>query len=434
MAPTGGSNESMAEKGLVVVLFYRTEDVAPAKFIWLLVLFCLLHVTALTLNSTICYVMVRSKCLKKNLSNVFIFHLSIADLIFRLFAAPLEVVSSLPSTKDGTLLCKASNFVSSTCSTAVFMSLVVIASDRHDKLVNPMKNLKTDRKVRAPLLAVWLYSAICSVSFLFTIESRYITELPEATGWKFSDCGNCSVVRVCDLPRDFAGQISSTLYFVLAFVAPLAAITVLYAKIVASLEHRRRQVNCAKTAMQSKRKATRMMLLVLAGFVLTWGPGIILRMLRSYGLFRDMHFEQILTLYMLAETARFFSSLVNPLIYAYYSPQFRQHFISLCSCLSRAARSGESSGQATQSLEMQRTWLTWHEITLAIISRRKFCDHAITALTLFRTLQKTLNARMRSPKIRAQFFKAWTLSFPRSKSYIFPAFSREMYKWGSENW
>lgn len=353
-------SNSTSEKGIsssgVILLYWRTKEETIAAFASLVAFICFLIVSGLAINTFVCYVMIRSKRLQRNLSNMFIFHLSFTDLVFRVLVAPLELYSAFPSTTDASALCKFSTFISATCSTAVFMSLVVIAVDRYFNIVHPLKSRKDKTKPAIVVLVVWMYSMVSSMPFLFTARSRYYTELPEAQGLELRSltCEGCSIPKMCDLPQDWSGQVSSTWYFVLAFLLPLGIMAVLYTKIVMSLWRRSRHGVAAKTAARSKGKAVRMLIAVLVGFAFTWGPGMLLSMMRSYGLFHESHFNVILITTMLTETTKYCSSLVNPLIYAFYNSTFRKDLVNVC-CGGCTCTRNTAYNSSTEMKEIRRS-------------------------------------------------------------------------------
>lgn len=93
------------------------------------VVYCLIAL-GIVLNTAVSVLMLRNKVVGKNVSNFFIFHLSVVDLVFRvLVTAPLVYMTVGSSIENITIACKGTFFVSAMCGCATFVSLVLIALD-----------------------------------------------------------------------------------------------------------------------------------------------------------------------------------------------------------------------------------------------------------------------------------------------------------------
>ena len=171
---------------------------------------------------------------------------------------------------------------------------------------------------------VWLYATIVSIPAVVSVRSISINELPEAEGM---ECKTCSDKRICDTPQNAIGQVSTTSYFVFAFLVPLILIFVLYTKIVIVLHRRRNNGMMHKVAARSKSKAVRMLILAVIGYALSLGPGALLAMLRSYGNLNNTSFYQKFAVSWMVEIVQLTSSLGNPIIYAYYNGDFRKELV-----------------------------------------------------------------------------------------------------------
>ena len=210
---------------------------------------------------------------------------------------------------------------------ATFISLAAIAADRYQNIVYPMKALKSRRKTfHLFFFFVWLYATIVSIPGVVSVRSISISELPEAEGM---DCKTCSDKRICDMPQNIIGQVSTTSYFVFAFLFPLTSIFVLYTRIVLVLHRRRNNGMMHKVAARSKSKAVRMLVLAVIGYALSLGPGALLAMLRSYGNLSNTSFYQKFAVSWMVEIVLLTSSLGNPIIYAYYNGDFRKELAKL---------------------------------------------------------------------------------------------------------
>ena len=206
--------------------------------------------------------MVRKKRYQRNGSNFFIMHLSVMELMitYRFLVFPIMVFFAVITSRIKSVQCKAMPFFSETCASAIFVSLVAIATDRYQSIVHPLKTLKSKRKPALLVCLVWLYAVIVSCPSVISVKSISLLEIPEARGMS---CEDCADKRLCDTPQTALGQSSTTLYLLLAFFVPLVVIFVLYTKIVIFLHTRSYNGMMNKLAARSKTKAVRMLIVIV---------------------------------------------------------------------------------------------------------------------------------------------------------------------------
>lgn len=287
----------------------------------------------IVINATVCGIMLRNKCVLKNLSNFFVFHLSAVDLIFRLLTVgPFIYLSTVFTTGEAKIPCKLFHFFSATCGAAFFVTLVVISVDVYRDAASPLKGLMKRRTPFLVVFGVWLYAFICSGPVMYSAQSVFYTEIPEATPNVTEELRNCSVPKLCDFLRNWGGQLSSTLYFVMAFLAPLLVMVTLFLITYIYLHRDHSNGTISNETANAKRKVTRMLSVLSLGVVICWGPSVFISMLRSYDVLNDAPSDVVLILAIAAELMKFMNSLFNPLIFAYYIPSFKKDWFGFCSC------------------------------------------------------------------------------------------------------
>ncbi|XP_078378096.1 pyroglutamylated RF-amide peptide receptor-like [Oculina patagonica] len=316
---------SISGRGSTLLLI-RSYEEARIVFIVILSIKLLVIMSGIIVNAAICYVMLRGKRYKRNSSNFFITHLSVVELVCRLLVFPVMIYFTVPSSEIEPFQCKTITFFAKTSASAIFVSLVAIAADRHQNILHPLKVLQSKRKPFLLVCLVWLYAAIVSCPFVLSADSISVLEIPEARGMA---CKDCADKKLCDIRQNPLGQSSATLYFLLAFVVPLAVIFALYTKVAIFLHHRGNNREMHKVAAKSKSKAVRMLIVTVFGYVLSLGPAVVHAMLRSYGVLNSTSFDVMLLVSWMVEFATYSSSLGNPLIYAYYNGDFQKEMIRL---------------------------------------------------------------------------------------------------------
>ena len=128
------------------------------------------------------------------------------------------------------------------------------------------------------------------------------------------------------------------MYLVFFFLVLVLVISTVYLRIVICLSKRAKDHRVQNAATKSKLKAVRMLVLMVLGFVLCWGPTNVLSTLRSYHLLDQESFNVIAVVTMVAEILMYCSSVINPLLYGYYNGDFRRQVFrscgnSSCSCI-----------------------------------------------------------------------------------------------------
>ena len=272
-------------------------------------------------NFFVCLIMTRRKLVGKNLSNFYIFHLSMAEVIYRFTTA---VVRIFTSRLDFRLLthgeCKAMEFFPyATCAT-VFFLLAGIAMDRKNHIVNPLQNLGLTGHRKKRIVSIWLLSVAISFPIIF---GAYVNPLVMRIKRQDNSSEPISITPafLCVLPRrSFASKISFTIYFFLAFVAPLSIITTSYWKIFIFLRNRATKRVMSPCYIRSKYNALRMLVSIVVSFLFSWGPFMFLELAKVYGAkvrFGHINVKQIVVSISLT------SSVIHPVLYSFGNANFR---------------------------------------------------------------------------------------------------------------
>ncbi|XP_068691218.1 neuropeptide FF receptor 2-like [Montipora foliosa] len=315
----GLQNVSTFDQEHVIIDLVRSKKAAPASFGIMLAIGTLLILLGIVVNVAICVVMLRGKRFKKNNSNFFILHLSVTELVIRLLIFPVVMYSLITTSEMGILQCKLLTLLTTSFGSAIFVSLLAIAFDRYQNIANPMMTLKSRRKPVQTIFLVWLYAVIVSVPTVIGVKSIPIQDIPEGNGMV---CETCRW-NICDIPQDTLGRFSTVWYFAFAYFAPLVIILTFYTKVAIVLYHRDTNGTLHKVAARSKYKAMRMLVITVAGYVFSFGPDVLLDIMRSFGVFDGASFGVVSTFTVTAELLVYTSSLLNPLIFAYYNRAFR---------------------------------------------------------------------------------------------------------------
>ena len=272
-------------------------------------------------NLFVGFIMTRRKLVGKNLSNFYIFHLSMAEVIYRSMTAVLRIFTSVI---DFRLLshneCKAMEFFRhATCAT-VFFLLAGIAMDRKNHIVNPLRNLGLTGHRKKRIASIWLFSVVISFPIIFGAHvNPFVTRIIRQDN--SSKPISMTPAFICALPRrSFASKISFSIYFFFAFVAPLSIITTSYWKIFIFLRNRATKRSMSPCYIRTKYNALRMLVSIVVSFLFSWGPFMFLELAKVYGAkvsFRDISVKQIVVSISLT------SSVIHPVLYSFGNANFR---------------------------------------------------------------------------------------------------------------
>ena len=321
-------NNRTAENNTLEFEGLSLESFAYASFLAFLILFVLGGV----LDIFVIFVMVRSGQLRKNISSFLIFHLSFTHLLFHVVFT--MTIPAGPLRKSSATMCKVSAFIEHACPAAIFSTLAAIAWDRHKNILQPFKSLvvRTYKSYLLLVAAIWTNAVISSASFLnsATVQTETNCRIENNTQQK------CEEYKICDTPIDWKIQTSETVYFLMAFFIPLSYMTVAYTRIAIRLWKRNKNGMIHSAVAKHKTKSIRLLLIAVLGFVVCWGPSVLLNFLAQFQVPDDLSFEtQVMFDILFQFIGPASSSCINMAIYAFLSPEFRKNCVKFgCCCCS----------------------------------------------------------------------------------------------------
>ena len=78
---------------------------------------------------------------------------------------------------------------------------------------------------------------------------------------------------------------------------------------------------------ENKKRVTRMIVVVIIAFTFCWTPLQIVLVLKAFGKYDDHRLESLVILQIFVQCLAYSNSCLNPLLYAFFSPNFRSAFI-----------------------------------------------------------------------------------------------------------
>lgn len=291
-------------------------DAWTAFFAAMYTLICL---AGLIGNALVIFVVLRYTKMK-TVTNMYILNLAVADLCFLVGLPFLIVTLLLRSWVFGNLACKMFYIATSiNWFTSVF-TLAVMSADRYVAICHAIWSIK----YRTPLVSRVVCVAVWCVSLLVMLPIMlYATTVHGANGK-----ASCTIIWPGGQP--IPADIAFIWYgLLLGFAIPVALIIVFYTLVVVRL----RSVGPKKKSKEKKkshRKVTKMVLTIIAVYVVCWLPYWIFQVTLTFG--SDEMPPWAFKLFQIITMMSYANSMLNPLLYAFLSENFRKAFEQAFHC------------------------------------------------------------------------------------------------------
>ena len=82
---------------------------------------------------------------------------------------------------------------------------------------------------------------------------------------------------------------------------------------------------------ENKKRVTRMIIAVIIVFTVCWMPWQIILVLRAFGKYYDHLYDSLVIFQIITQCLAYSNSCLNPLLYAFFSPNFRAAFVQALS-------------------------------------------------------------------------------------------------------
>lgn len=298
------------------------EEVTPAMSPLMTIIFYCLYATIFSLSFVgntfaliTCY-----KTYKATTSVLlcFIASLASADLMFTL----LSIFDLIAFTGDGDWfggnpVCKIQSFLIEACYTVSILTLVAISRERLKAVSSPVlaRAQRTTQRTVIPVI-IWVVGIATCTPLL---HAYYIKEN--------KDTGKSLCVN--ENMGDKGRQIYYAIQAGLLFLLPLGFMSWAHFRIFRLLSRHVKTTNSIMSDNREglkQRKVTKMLAVVTLVFFVCYGPFMVIRALRYFYLYNGD------VIWRLGQMLIFVQAALNPIIYCFYSKQFRFSFMDLICC------------------------------------------------------------------------------------------------------
>ncbi|XP_034544096.1 somatostatin receptor type 5-like [Notolabrus celidotus] len=320
----------------------KPESLPGVAGIFIPLIYGIVCVVGLVGNTLVIHVIV-NYTKNESVTNIYILNLAIADELFMLGLPFLAVQNALLSWPFGSLMCRVVMTVDAINQFTSIFCLTVMSVDRYLAVVHPIRSFWW----RRPRVAKAISATVWAGSFVVVLPVVVFANV-------LKDDGNCSIVW----PEPAEVWKTSFIVYtcIVGFFCPLLVICLCYLLIVIKVRSvgKRAQATSSRRR-KSERKITRMVVVVVAVFVLCWLPFYALNIVNLLvvlpGDFRGLYFFVVVLSYA--------NSCANPILYGFLSDNFKRGFRKALCGASRRVKINDRAGT-----EPQRPTEEWGGIAL----------------------------------------------------------------------
>ncbi|XP_032375007.1 opioid receptor, delta 1b [Etheostoma spectabile] len=280
-------------------------------------LYSLICVVGLLGNVLVMYGVVRYTKMK-TATNIYIFNLALADALAT-STLPFQSAKYLMSTWPfGEVLCKVVIAIDYYNMFTSIFTLTMMSVDRYIAVCHPVKALdfRTPTKAKLINICIWILSSAFGVPVMIMAVT------------KVTDKGNTACELRFPKPEKYWDTVMKICVFVFAFVVPILVITVCYGLMILRLKSVR-LLSGSKEKDRNLRRITRMVLVIVAAFIICWTPIHIFIIVKTMV---DIDRTNLLVVasWHLCIALGYTNSSLNPVLYAFLDENFKRCFRDFC--------------------------------------------------------------------------------------------------------
>ena len=262
----------------------------------------------------------------RSTTNLLILNLAFADLCFIVFCVPFTAAAyALPIWPFGEVWCKIVQFLMYVCAYASVYTLVVMSLDRYLAVVHPISSMSVRNQTNTVRILIILWVLIVAGHIPLLIDYEVVSYI-----YNDEDRSSC-VSKYSANDNYLMLKIFYASFFTFGYLLPLSLICVLYGFMLKRLLYGVVPGGSQRAeSIRSKKRVTKMVVIVVAIFALCWLPIQVVFMVQNFGYYSDE--VSYITVQMVANCLAYMNSCVNPILYAFLSDNFRRSFRKVLCC------------------------------------------------------------------------------------------------------
>uniref|UniRef100_A0A3P8S051 Mu-type opioid receptor n=1 Tax=Amphiprion percula TaxID=161767 RepID=A0A3P8S051_AMPPE len=302
-------------------------------------LYSIVCVVGLVGNVLVMYIIVRYTKMK-TATNIYIFNLALADALVT-STLPFQSVNYLMGTWPfGDMLCKTVMSIDYYNMFTSIFTLTTMSIDRYVAVCHPVKALdfRTPRNAKIVNVCNWILSSAIGLPVMF-MASTTVTR-------NIVDCK-----LIFPHPSWYWDTLLKICVFIFAFIMPVLIITVCYGLMILRLKSVR-MLSGSQEKDRNLRRITRMVLVVVAVFIVCWTPIHIFVIITALINIPSSTLQTITWHFCIA--LGYTNSSLNPVLYGYLDENFKRCFREFCTPspsvleMQNSSRTGATSRKVPQ--------------------------------------------------------------------------------------
>ncbi|KAM4571377.1 nociceptin receptor [Fundulus diaphanus] len=296
--------------------YNETDALLPTGVkVTIVVVYMIVCVIGLVGNFLVMYVIIRYTKMK-TATNIYIFNLALADSLF-LATLPFQGTDVfLGFWPFGNALCKTVVSIDYYNMFTSTFTLTVMSMDRYVAVCHPVKalDMRTPHKAKMVNICVWVLASAFGVPAMVmgNVEVEH---------------NSVECIMVIPEPKEHWEPVFGTCVFLFSFLIPVAIISICYSLMVKRLRNVR-ILSGSKEKDRNLRRITRMVLVVVAAFVVCWTPIQIMVLAQSLGFNLSSLYALVMMHFFIA--LGYVNSSLNPVLYAFLDENFKRCFREFC--------------------------------------------------------------------------------------------------------
>uniref|UniRef100_A0A8C6WIT1 Opioid receptor, delta 1b n=1 Tax=Neogobius melanostomus TaxID=47308 RepID=A0A8C6WIT1_9GOBI len=254
----------------------------------------------------------------KTATNIYIFNLALADALAT-STLPFQSAKCLMGTWPfGELLCKAVIAIDYYNMFTSIFTLTMMSVDRYIAVCHPVRALdfRTPAKAKIINVCIWMLSSAVGVPVTIMAVTKVLLVILGICKLQFPE------------PDWYWDTVTNIFVFIFAFVVPVLVITVCYGLMILRLKSVR-LLSGSKEKDRNLRRITRMVLVVVAAFVICWTPIHIFIIIRIMVPINQNNLL-VKASWHLCIALGYTNSSLNPVLYAFLDENFKRCLRDFC--------------------------------------------------------------------------------------------------------
>uniref|UniRef100_UPI00398ED5DE neuropeptide Y receptor type 1 n=1 Tax=Pristiophorus japonicus TaxID=55135 RepID=UPI00398ED5DE len=273
-----------------------------------------------------------------NVTNILIVNLSVSDLLISIMCLPFTFVYTfMDHWIFGAAMCKLNSMIQCISITVSIFSLVLIAVERHQLIINPRGWRPNNKHAYLSIAIMWALALLTSLPFPFF---HILTDEQFKIDPKYAKEFAGKYLCLDPWPSENQRLVYTTFLLVMQYFAPLCFIFICYFKIYIRLRRRKNMMDKIrenKYRADENRRINIMLISIVVAFAVCWLPLNIFNAVFdwNYEVINNCHHNLV---FSICHLAAMLSTCTNPIFYGFLNKNFQRDLRSIlryCKCSPR---------------------------------------------------------------------------------------------------